>query len=491
MRTLRFLTLIKVLAKVGYYNLTNNDLRLGETLYTGFSRLGGIYIKFLQVMLLRADLFDRWQSVDHLRVYEDVDTEPLDIRGLLRDELGAQADLVTLESDRPFAGGSFGQVYRARLQDGREVIIKALRPSLVRHLSFDLRLIGFVVKAIDLIKPDVKVDLKMLFREFKQTTLGETDYKREAAFAVKLHERYRDHPRLVVPRTYAEFSTWRILVQDYVPGVSAVELLELKRQGGDPAAFVKEHLGSDLNAQMETLGFEAVYGTFKYDSIQGDPHPGNVRLMTDDRVGLIDFGISAPSPNDLAVVLDMMKEYRRFYAGDIDIESFAVTSLRFYAAELVGAIQALGSYAPNGKADAIMDELGKSAGRTFHSSESRAKLEHLMKKGRLMTVFDQVINESNRYGLRLHHESPNFLRAGQLFFVLTDSLGCKFDVMPNVLDAVIDQVERDRQTLQGARQVRDANRAMEIVAAWLDRVSMRDPALFGKLRGHVRGTVHA
>lgn len=491
MRTFRLIAVLKVLAKLSYYHLTQNDLRLGETLYTGFSRLGGIYIKFLQVLLLRADLFDRWQSVDHLRVYEDVDTEPLDIRGMLRSELGSKADQVVLESEQPFAGGSFGQVYRARLQSGETVVIKALRPSLVRHLTFDLRLISFAVKAINLLKPNGKIDLKMLYREFRLTTLGEIDYRRETAFAVKLHERYKGHPQLVIPWTFAEFSTKKILVQEYVPGISAVELLDLKRNGGSPAEFVKEHLGSNLNAQMEALGFEAVYGSFKYDSIQGDPHPGNVRLMRDNKVGIIDFGIAAPSPSDRSVVLDMIKEYQKFYAGDIDIESFAVTSLRFYAAELVAAIHVLNSYAKADKANAILDELGKSASRTFRSSESRSKLEQLMKQGRLMTVFDQVINESNRYGLRLNHESPNFLRAGQLFLVLTDSLGCKFDVMPNVFAAVIEQVETDRQTLKGARQFRDTNRALEIVAAWLDRVSMKDPALFSKLRNHVHGVVHA
>jgi tRNA A-37 threonylcarbamoyl transferase component Bud32 len=491
MRMFRLFAVIRVLAKIGYYHLTQNDLRLGETLYTGFSKLGGIYIKFLQVMLLRADLFDRWQTVDHLRVYEDVDTEPLDIRRMLQAELGAQAGQLELESEQPFAGGSFGQVYMARLRSGDRVIIKALRPSLVRCLSFDLRLIGFAVRVINLLKPDVKIDLKMLFKEFKQTTLGETNYVREAGFGLTLHERYKDHSHLVIPKTFAELTTRKILVQEYVEGISAVELLDLKRKGKSPAEYVQAQLGSDLDTQMATLGFELIHGVFKHDSIQGDPHPGNVRLMRDNKVGLIDFGISAPSPTDRGVVVDMLREYRKCYLGDFDIESFAVTSLRFYAADLVAAINVLDSYVARDQANAILDELGRAASRRFHSRDSQNDIQRLLQRGMLTTIFDRIINENNRFGLRLHHESPNFVRAGQLFMVLVDSLDCKFTVMPDVFKAVIDQVESDHAVLEGAKRFRDADRAMGVVAAWLDRVSMKDPALFSKLQGHIRGAAHA
>ncbi|HEY8109200.1 MAG TPA: hypothetical protein VIF43_04295, partial [Patescibacteria group bacterium] len=143
------------------------------------------------------------------------------------------------------------------------------------------------------------------------------------------------------------------------------------------------------------------------------------------------------------------------------------------------------------QANAILDELGRAASRRFHSRDSQNDIQRLLQRGMLTTIFDRIINENNRFGLRLHHESPNFVRAGQLFMVLVDSLDCKFTVMPDVFKAVIDQVESDHAVLEGAKRFRDADRAMGVVAAWLDRVSMKDPALFSKLQGHIRGAAHA
>ncbi len=83
------------------------------------------------------------------------------------------------------------------------------------------------------------------------------------------------------------------IVQEYVAGLSVAQLLRVMEQGVDPAAYVREYLGSDLDAQLTTLGIESLSGVFDLPRVQGDPHPGNVRLLTGDRVGLIDFGISS------------------------------------------------------------------------------------------------------------------------------------------------------------------------------------------------------
>ncbi len=240
------------------------------------------------------------------------------------------------------------------------------------------------------------------------------------------------------------------------------------------------------------LGFDALYSAFSADLIQGDPHPGNVKFLAENKVAIIDFGIMARTPRDQAAMFDLMKEYQKFYAGRFDAYTFSVTALRFYAADLVAAITALDSFpGRSSQAERILEELGTAAERTFHSGGNKLTLEQLLARGRLMTTFGEVVNRGNRFGLKIHHDSPNFIRAAQLFVVLAESLGCKHEVLPVVFERVVKQVEADGRILQGAKQAPDINRAMETLAAWLDRISTKDPVLFRKLHHHIKEPAHA
>jgi predicted unusual protein kinase regulating ubiquinone biosynthesis (AarF/ABC1/UbiB family) len=341
MRLVRITKIVSLLVRITYYQLAGNRQQLGQTLYAGFNELGGLYVKFLQILLLRSDFFEHWQGIEHLKVYEDVATEKLDIATLLKKELGDSAGEVRLDGAEPFAAGSFGQVYKATLPDGSKVIVKALRPTLMRYLKFDLRLISIAVRFLNWLKPGAMLDLKMLFLEFRSTTLGETDYRREAAFGASLHERYTDHPHLVIPRTYTHLCTRHLLVQEYVGGISAAQLLDLARQGHDPAEFVRTALGSDLQTQLKTLGFEILYEAMDGHSIHADPHPGNIKLLDKNRVSLIDFGISGAPPADKAATLNLIREYRKIYADEFDVRNFSLSLMRFFAADLVAAIEGL------------------------------------------------------------------------------------------------------------------------------------------------------
>src|SRR6185369_5753129 len=111
------------------------------------------------------------------------------------------------------------------------------------------------------------------------------------------------------PRTYLELCTNNIIVQDYVDGISVAQIIRLHEQGVDPVQYVKEQLGSDLIAQLQNLGYESVMSVFKLRRIQGDPHPGNIRLMRHNKVGMIDFGISAKAPEDKSGLFGLFESY--------------------------------------------------------------------------------------------------------------------------------------------------------------------------------------
>ncbi len=487
MRIHRTSVIVRILAKGWWHRTTGNKEAMSRVLYDGFISLGGVYVKFLQLLLLRSDLFENWPSVQQLGVYEDVATEPLDVRRVLAEELGRRTDELILDSDEPFSAGSFGQVYRATL-DGQKVIIKVLRPTLTRYLPFDLRLLGAAARFIDWLKPDGMVSLRELFAIFRDTTLRETDYRQEAVLGQTLHKQYRGHPKLVIPRTHAEFCTERLIVQDFVGGVSAAQLLELRKQGKDANAFVRTALCSDLNEQMRMLGYELLYGIFAHEVTQGDPHPGNVKLLRDNKVGLIDFGIGASKPEDRATLLELVDEYRKFYAGNFDVRSFSTVLLRMFSSDLVSAIDTLGSFpGRRNVTPAILAELEDAVDATYASAGNRTRIESLLEQGGLTRAFAQVINRHNRFGLKLHHESPSVIRAAQMFMVLANSLDCRKDVLPQVYEDVATQV-RAESLVDGSHHSQvEANRALEIVAVWLERISAKDPLLFRQLSTRMGG----
>ncbi|HXB12662.1 MAG TPA: AarF/ABC1/UbiB kinase family protein, partial [Bacteroidia bacterium] len=281
--------------------------------------LGGIYIKFMQGVMLQSAFFKQWKSPNRFNIFENLDTELINLPQLLQKELPpAKLAKIALVQPQPFAAGSFGQVYYGQLRDGTPVIIKALRPLVRETLTFDLKLISvfakqFFVKLYD----NVQVDVSTALQEFKKSSLNETDYVSEAEFANEMYEEYKNNDMFVIPKTYLDLCTPNIIVQEYLGGVSAAQLIKLQEQGVDILSYVKENLNSDLDQQLRTLGEEYIYGMFDIPRIQGDPHPGNVKLLENNRVGLIDFGIYAPAPKDKPSFFALVEEYSNLYNGKL------------------------------------------------------------------------------------------------------------------------------------------------------------------------------
>jgi len=126
---------LKLSGKAGKEHLSK------RLLFDGFQDLGGVYVKFLQILAMNVDFMSGWSGPSEFSVFEAVNMEHIDVQGLVRAELSPEAYQQFRAMDtEPMAAGSFAQVYRAELQDGTSVIIKVLRPSLVRGLRFDLRL---------------------------------------------------------------------------------------------------------------------------------------------------------------------------------------------------------------------------------------------------------------------------------------------------------------------------------------------------------------
>ena len=200
-----------------YYYYAKKDDR--EALYNLIGdellSLGGVYIKFLQSLVLQSsNLMKYWKNPKRLSVFEDLTNEPLDIEQVLIANLGpkkaTKLENIGLE---PFAAGSFGQVYSAHLA-GKPVIIKVLRPQIKELLKFDLRLLRYFWKVSSrYIASKESLNFSNSFEDYAQQTLNETDYAAEAQFADEQYKIYADHPTLKIPKTYLGYCTDQIIVQ--------------------------------------------------------------------------------------------------------------------------------------------------------------------------------------------------------------------------------------------------------------------------------------
>lgn len=455
-----------------------------------FMALGGVYVKFLQGVLLRSQVMRKWHNPEKLKIFENLDHEPIDIRRLLQHELSREKlAQIALVQPEPFAAGSFGQVYYAQLRNGKPVIIKVLRPMIRELLKHDLRLLSRFSKTffVKLYK-NMNIDLNDAMKEFSAATLRETDYKHEAEFANELYQHYKNHTVLHIPQTYLDLCTDNIIVQDYVDGISVAQIIRLHEQGVDPVQYVRDTIDSDIIYQLQVLGYESMIGIFDMPRIQGDPHPGNIRLMRNNRVGLIDFGISARPPADKSGLFGLLETYDKIFKGSQSAVELFESGLKFFVSDLYRSLRKIGEYLGAHNNRNYVNEVSRVAEQVFTQATGTNMVNaDLRKDTSILVVINKLVNKGNRFGLVMKLEASEMLRAIQTFTSLLSSLGLYTQVMPPILEHAVAYIrENHPEDATDAKDNVAMADALETVANWLERVADRDPALFRQLSEKMR-----
>ena len=394
-------------ARVYYLRKRGREQDMYNLICEEFVSLGGVYVKFLQGVLFNSPVMRRWNSPARLKIFEELDIQPLDVIALLRQELPPdRLREISLVQPEPFAAGSFGQVYLGQLASGEKIIIKVLRPMVRELLKYDLRLLGIFGKRFAS-QEYTNFTLKMntALKEFRHATLSETDYVTEANFANELYETYKDHPFIVIPKTYLNLCTPHIIVQEYIDGISGAELLKVQNSGVDAADYIRQHLGSDLDTQLRIAGIESMVAIFTLPRVPGDPHPGNIRFMTGNRVGLIDFGISAPVPKNRAAFFSLIKEWSLVYEDESNVANIFEQFMRYFVNDLYRALKKLSTITPGAqglsrtaahyvstseetkrsKGGDLVSEIGRIVQDAFDSASGTQDLRSLVETGSLCT----------------------------------------------------------------------------------------------------------
>jgi ubiquinone biosynthesis protein len=255
---------------------------LGRRLRLTLEESGGMFVKLGQMLSTRSDLLPAEATTELSLLQNNVPpAAPEDVRRLVEEEIGASLDTVFARFDwQPIAAASIGQVHAATLVDGREVVVKVQRPRLdelvERDLDALLRLVGSIERRAGWARP---YQLTALAREFADRLREEVDFRIEAANTVLIGHHARDISGIHVPTVIDGLVTRRLLAMERLDGVSIREIEEIDRRGHDRRAIADVLLSAYLRQVMIDGAYHA------------DPHPGNVLVLEDGRVGLIDLGL--------------------------------------------------------------------------------------------------------------------------------------------------------------------------------------------------------
>ncbi|HSX52918.1 MAG TPA: AarF/ABC1/UbiB kinase family protein [Patescibacteria group bacterium] len=477
-------TIAKTIAKVTrYYAKGDKDAMFG-CICDSFVKLGGIYVKFLQGVLLQSSQFQNWLEANRYKIFENLDPDPIDIYVLVNHQLGERANQFKMISRVPFAAGSFGQVYLGELSSGEQVIIKVLRPFIRETLRYDTKILGrfgwFFIKTVTTLDANMKAGVRYVF----DTTMRETDYINEAKAAERMYEAFKDDPQIVIPKTYSDLCTSQILVQEYIGGLSVADLIASTKDGVSMRRIVRERTGSDLEEQIASLGYKFFSSLFTKGITHGDLHPGNVRLLPDNKVGMLDFGITVEKPAQPYVLYKFLEQFDKATQGKAQPADMFLEYVRLYQTDLFYALEAIDTYTKN-KYD-IVSKLKTHINKVFFDTNDPQEFANTKHDAFIGATINKTVNRSNRFGIVAHLKNADVLRAAQTYHTLATSLDAFHLIAPVYSAVVADMKEFDPSITRPMANPLSIDQALEIVSRWLERVAERDGALFRTIQGLIR-----
>jgi ubiquinone biosynthesis protein len=281
---------------------------------------GGMFVKLGQVLSTRSDLLSP-DAVRELSLLQDhVSPAPTDgVIALLEAELDAPLDQTFSAFEwEPIAAASIGQVYKARLPDGSPVVVKVQRPGIDESVQVDLSVLdelGHVVESRT--SWGAEYHVSDLVGEFSTRLREELDYRIEARNARTIGASMPANARIRIPIVYEELSTSRVLVMEWLDGQSVREVSWEQARTGERVKLADLLLRTFLEQMLQDGVFHA------------DPHPGNVMLLADGRLALIDFGAAGRLDTvQQAALRDLMAGIGRRDADAVAQAVLQVASLR-------------------------------------------------------------------------------------------------------------------------------------------------------------------
>jgi len=266
--------------KFVWKNATTKDKSaLGRWTKNELLDLGPTFVKLGQIVSTRGDLYPA-EFISELESLQDnvppVDYE--DIKQYIDDRIFKHFDRESFKS------ASIGQVHRATLMDGTDVIVKVKRPNILKTMENDTKNVKDIVEFLEKVGVDTGTGTGYVLNETIDNLLGEADYIQEVKNAVNFRKNMRDVKWLKVPKVYTEYSNENIIVMEYVPSTKITEIT-------DPTVNKKKVCEAIINSY--------VIQTMEKGFFHADPHPGNLGFSDKGKLVFYDFGLVIPISEEL------------------------------------------------------------------------------------------------------------------------------------------------------------------------------------------------
>ncbi len=243
--------------------------------------LGPTFIKLGQILSTRGDLVGTNLANELKHLQEQVPADPPEVvRRIVEDELGQPIEDLFVEfEDTPMASASIGQVHRARLRTGEEVVVKVQHDGIQDTVRKDLDVLGGLAQLVERLPEFAVYRPVQMIAEFQRTLRRELDFGREERNLLQFAARFHDSSYVRIPQPYTEFCTPRVLTMELLDGIKLAESDRLIEPEYDREELARR--GADLYLEM-------IFGDGFFHA---DPHPGNIVIQPGNRIGILDFGM--------------------------------------------------------------------------------------------------------------------------------------------------------------------------------------------------------
>lgn len=301
----RYRQILTALARYGFGDLVDR-LRIGQYLEIGLQlitrqrrehverltraervrmvleELGPTFIKLGQVLSTRPDLVPAELLAELEKLQDAVPPFAFaQVRQIVESELRRPLEQAFAHFEqRALAAASIGQVHRARLPDGEEVVVKVQRPGIRQVIEVDLEILLHLATLLERHVEDARLyQPTKIVEEFARVMEQELDYHAEIAHLERFASQFLKDDTVYVPKVYRDYSTGRVLTMEYVSGVNVADLEALAAHGLDRRRIAAH--GAELILKQ----------VFVHGFFHADPHPGNVFVLPGEVICYLDFGM--------------------------------------------------------------------------------------------------------------------------------------------------------------------------------------------------------
>ena len=257
-----------------------------EIIRMALEELGPTFIKLGQLLSNRTDILPTELIRELVRLQDEVKPIPQNlVLNAIEEELGRPMNEVFSQLDElPAASASIAQVHRAVLVTGEVVGVKLQRPGIEKTIETDLDIVAFFARLAERHIPSSRyLGPVGMVKEFRRHIRRELDFNRERGNMERFRANFAGRPEIMVPATYPDYSTKRLLIMEYVEGVKVRTVIDAPETPHGIRFDRKTVAENGANLMLEQI---LIHGFF-----HADPHPGNMFILPDDVLCFLDFGL--------------------------------------------------------------------------------------------------------------------------------------------------------------------------------------------------------